>query len=119
MRKVLPLLSLLLLVGGLASAQMPPPPSPEKQLERLTVLLDLSEQQQTQVAAVLQEQRARMQQHPSPDEMRAKHEQMRQAMLDKMSKILSPQQLKKFEALEDHPAPPFPPGERNNPSANK
>jgi Spy/CpxP family protein refolding chaperone len=81
-------------------------------MDRLALLLDLNDQQKSQVQQVLDEQHEQMRaameqehasgQHPSRDEMRAKHEQLQKDTMDKLSSILDAQQLKKFQALAEH-----------------
>jgi hypothetical protein len=81
-------------------------------MDRLALLLDLNDQQKSQVQQVLNEQHEQMRatmeqehasgQHPSRDEMRTRHEQLQKDTMDKLSSILDAQQLKKFQALTEH-----------------
>jgi Spy/CpxP family protein refolding chaperone len=114
---------------GVALAQAPdsPPPgggpghgrpheSPAERMDHLATLLDLTDAQKTQVAAVLQAEHAKMKaQHeqaeasgtkPTFEEMKAAHEQAQQDTLTQLTPILSPAQLKKFQLLMDHRGPP-------------
>jgi hypothetical protein len=82
-------------------------------MDRIALLLDLDEQQKSEVQKVLESQheqvRATIEQeraageHPSHEEIRARHEKLKQDTLDKLSGVLNDQQLKKFVALTDHP----------------
>jgi len=82
-------------------------------MDRIALLLDLDDQQKAEVQKVLEAQHEQMHaameqehaagQHPSREEMRARHEQLQKDTLDKLSSILNEQQLKKFAALTEHP----------------
>jgi hypothetical protein len=43
---------------------------------------------------------------PTFEQMRAEHEQMQQDMLAKLTPVLTPAQLKKFQVLLEHRGPP-------------
>lgn len=112
--RVISLASLLLATGIALAANAPAAPHGGKdRMDRLALLLDLSEGQKGDVQKVLEEQfqqrRAQFQQakesgtRPSREQMRAQHEQMRKDTIEKLRPILSEQQLAKFEALTDHP----------------
>jgi hypothetical protein len=105
------------LFSGLVYADQQPQTQAQPQhrgpdMDRLALLLDLNDQQKTQVQQVLNEQHEQMhatmeQEHasgqkPSRDEMRARHEQLQKDTMDKLSSILDAQQLKKFQALTEH-----------------
>jgi hypothetical protein len=76
----------------------------------------LTDEQKSQVEAVLQEEHAKMKalheqakasgQKPSFDQMRAEHQQMQQETLTKVAPLLSAAQLKKFQILMEHRGPP-------------
>jgi Spy/CpxP family protein refolding chaperone len=114
--KVSTALLLLLCTANVALAQGPPdhppgPPNPERRLEHLAVLLDLSDAQKTQVKAVLEAEHANMKAQfeaarasgtrPSVEEIRAALEQRKTEVIQKLTPILNATQLKKFEVLLD------------------
>jgi len=119
--------ALLCLIAGSVLADPPGPPAgaPEHNIERLTTLLDLDAGQKVAVQKVLDEQHEQMkalrqqarpadkssETRPTREEMQARreqmrtqHEQMRKETQEKLRGILSDTQMKKFEALTDHPA---------------
>jgi Spy/CpxP family protein refolding chaperone len=75
----------------------------------LATLLDLTEAQKPQVQAILQAQHAQMKQmfeqarssgtEPDFAQMKAAHQQLEQETLQKLSPVLSPGQLAKFQIL--------------------
>ena len=83
--------------------------SPAQRLDNLATLLDLTDAQKTQVQAVLEEEHAKMKaareqaeasgQKPTFEQMKATHEQVQQDTLTKLTPILTPAQLKKFQVL--------------------
>ena len=85
-------------------------------MDHLAVLLDLTDEQKAQVQAILQEQHAKMKaqfdaarssgQKPSFDEMKAQHAQAMQDTITKLTPVLSPLQLKKFQILMQEHGPP-------------
>lgn len=110
--------------AGAVLAQSPPagPPDPASHLENLAILLDLTDAQKPQVATILKAQHAQMKAlmdqakaaggKPDVQAMRAAHQQIMQDTMTKLSTVLSPAQLKKFQALHemhhgfDHHGPP-------------
>jgi Spy/CpxP family protein refolding chaperone len=122
------LLAVAVLWVGAAVAQAPdsPPPggprpgfhheSPAERLDKLATLLDLTDAQKAQVQTVLEEQHARMKAlhdqaqasgtRPTFEQMKATHEQMQQEMLTKLTPVLTPAQLKKFQVLTEERGPP-------------
>jgi len=121
------LLAVAVLWAGAAVAQAPagPPPAAPgpgfhhetaaERLDHLAVLLDLTDEQKAQVQAILEEQHSKMKslheqaqasgQRPSFEQMKAQHEQMQQDTLAKLTPVLSPTQLKKFQILMAHNGP--------------
>jgi Spy/CpxP family protein refolding chaperone len=121
------LLAVAVLWAGAAVAQAPegpPPGAPSpgfhretaaQRLDHLAVLLDLTDEQKAQVQAVLEQEHSKMKalheqaqasgQKPSFEQMKAQHEQMQQDTLAKLTPILSPAQLKKFQILMEHSGP--------------
>lgn len=83
----------------------------QERMDRMAILLDLTDSQKADVQRVLseqmQERRDAFKQakesgtRPTREEMRAKHEQMRQETLDKLRPILSEQQMTKFQVLTE------------------
>jgi Spy/CpxP family protein refolding chaperone len=79
-------------------------------MENLAILLDLTDAQKPQVQTILEGAHAQMRQlfeqakaaggKPDFQAMHAAHEQIHQDTLQKLSAVLSPAQLKKFQALE-------------------
>jgi Spy/CpxP family protein refolding chaperone len=118
------LLAVAVLWLGTAIAQAPDAPpgngpgprqSPAERMERLTTLLDLTDSQKPQVQAIFQEEFAKMKalhdqaqasgQKPSFEQMKAAREQMHQDMIAKLTPVLTPAQLKKYEALNEEHGP--------------
>ena len=107
--------ALALLWAGALCAQTPPPPSHEARaaahLDKLATLLDLTDAQKAQVQAVMQEEHAKIQAmheqakasgtKPDWQQMKALHEQIQQEMVQKLTPVLSPAQLKKFQTLQE------------------
>ena len=111
---------------GVAIAQAPDAPvgpgpgfrheSPAEHMDHLATLLDLTDQQKAQVQTILDAQRAKMKaqheaahasgQKPTFEQMKAEHEQLRQDTLAKLTPVLSPAQLKKFQVLMEERGPP-------------
>jgi Spy/CpxP family protein refolding chaperone len=113
---------------GVAVAQAPDPavgggPRPgfrhesaAERIDNLATLLDLTDAQKTQVQAILEEQHAKMKaqrdaaqasgQKPTFEQMKAEADQLRQETLTKLTPVLSPTQLKKFQVLMEERGPP-------------
>jgi hypothetical protein len=85
-------------------------------MERLTLLLDLDAGQQVAVEKILIERRAARQaqreqfkesgERPSREARKTQFESQRAATVEKLRPVLSDVQLKKFEALTEHPPGP-------------
>lgn len=115
MNKVrLTLVATALLAAGVASAADNPPPGPRgPDMNRMAILLDLNDSQKADVQKILEEQRAKMRANyqqnqasgtrPTREEMRKQHQEMRAETITKLQAVLTPEQIKKFEALTDHP----------------
>jgi len=119
------LLAVAVLWVGAAVAQAPdtasgPGPgfhheSAAERLDHLAILLDLTDAQKPQVQSILEEQHAKIHalheqawasgEKPTFEQMKATHEQLKQETLAKLTPILTPAQLKKFQILmeEMHP----------------
>ncbi len=121
MRLTLSMLGLLLAVG-VASAQTPTANSPSSasgsgqqmsRIDRLAILLDLTDTQKLQVQQVLDEQRQQMQAfwqqqkssgaQPNFQQLRAERQQLRQQTLAKLQSLLSAEQYQKLEVLTTPP----------------
>lgn len=105
----------LLCASGMALAQTPPAPPPhawhggrammrrmeQRRMEQLTVLLDLTPAQQQKVRAILAQEHARMRQtmEQAMRQIRETHRAVRKDTVEKLTGVLSPQQMKKFEVL--------------------
>jgi len=108
-------LALTALWAGALIAQTPAPPPQHAahpdHLEKLATLLDLTDAQQTQVQAILQEEHAKIRAaheqamasgtEPDAQQMQALHQQIKQETLQKLTPVLSPAQLKKFQTLQE------------------
>ena len=108
------LLALALACASTAYAQSAPPPaaaaSHEAQMMNdLATLLDLTEAQKPQVQAILEQQHAQLRQYfeqarsssaePDMSAMKAMHQQLEQETLQKLTPVLTPAQLSKFQVL--------------------
>ena len=122
------LLAVAALWVGVALAQAPDAPpgggpgpggrhqSAAERMDHLATLLDLTADQKSQVQAVLEEEHAQMKERrdqaresgtkPTFEEMKAAHEQAQKDTLAKLTPILSPDQLKKFQVLMAERGPP-------------
>jgi hypothetical protein len=105
----------LLCASGMALAQTPPPPPAhawhgggammhrmeERRMEQLTVLLDLTPAQQQKVRAILAQEHARMHRtmEQAMRQIRETHRAVRKDTVAKLTGVLSPEQMKKFEVL--------------------
>ncbi len=111
--------------SGLVLAQGSPspsggPPDPGHRLERLAILLDLTDTQKAQVKSVLDAEhakvRAQMQSaraagsKPSFEQIQAARQQIRAETLQQLTPVLSATQLKKFQALMESERGPGGPG---------
>jgi Spy/CpxP family protein refolding chaperone len=81
-------------------------------MDRMAILLDLNDAQKTQVQDILDQQHEAMRAkhdelraagtRPTREEMQKQHEQWEQETKAKLQTVLTPEQVKKFEALTDH-----------------
>jgi Spy/CpxP family protein refolding chaperone len=124
-RRSVVLLSMLA-VAGTALAQAPAPSQPppaqwhghhqwkdaaqwrqkmeQRRMERLAVILDLTPAQRQQVGTIFADEHARMrpamqQVRQAMERARAAHEAARKETLQRLTSVLSPEQMKKFKAL--------------------
>lgn len=120
----------LLCAMGVAFAQAPSappsgPPNAQQRLDRLAILLDLTDAQKAQVKTILDAQHAKMRAQleaarasgtrPTFEQMQADRQQLKADTLQQLSSVLNAAQLKKFEVLmEDERGPGRgPPGHRH------
>ena len=85
-------------------------------MDRMAVLLDLNDSQKAEVQKILSEQHDKLkaaheQAHasgtkPTREQRQKFHEEMKQDLNTKLQAVLSPEQIKKFDALMDHPRGP-------------
>ncbi|MFL6605897.1 MAG: Spy/CpxP family protein refolding chaperone [Steroidobacteraceae bacterium] len=90
--------------------------SSAQRMDRLATLLDLTDEQKAQVQTILDEQHAKMKaqreaaqasgQRPTFEQMKAVRDQLHQETLAKLTPVLTPAQLKKFELLMEERGPP-------------
>ena len=82
-------------------------------MDRMAVLLDLNDSQKAEVQKIFTEQHEKLDaKHqelkasgtkPTREERQKFHEEMKQEMTTKLQGVLTPEQMKKFDALMDHP----------------
>lgn len=85
-------------------------------MDRMATLLDLNDSQKAEVQKILNEQHEKFEaKHqelqasgtkPTREEREKFHEEMKQEMTTKLQGVLTPEQIKKFDALMDHPHGP-------------
>jgi len=109
MRTTVSTLTALCLIAGIASAEPPDAPAQGRRppIERLATDLQLDDYQKGEVEKILESQHAKMQaareqaetsgERPSREEMRKRHEQMKQETLEQLRPILTEEQLQKFQ----------------------
>ena len=107
--------ALMLMSGVALAADGPRPgmPGPRMDIEKLEILLDLDAYQKQEVQKILEAQHAAMrakreelrasQTRPSREEMFAQREAAQKETRAKLEKLLSEQQLKKFDVLMERP----------------
>ena len=85
-------------------------------MDRMATLLDLNDSQKAEVQKILTEQHAKLDaKHaelrasgtkPTREEREQFHKEMKQDLDTKLQAVLTPEQIKKFDALMDHPRGP-------------
>ena len=114
MKTKVTLLALAWLASGVAFAAETTPATPASQtmkgpdMDRMALLLDLNDYQKTEVEKILKEHHEQVRAareaarasgtRPSREEMKAHREQYKEELNTKLSGVLTPEQLKKFEA---------------------
>ena len=101
--------------AGAVFAQTPAASGSEpgaRHMDKLAILLDLTDAQKAQVQSVLVEEHAQMKRafqeakasgtKPNWEQMRTLHQQLRQDAITKLTPVLSATQLKKFQILTQH-----------------
>jgi Spy/CpxP family protein refolding chaperone len=93
---------------------------PGPDMDRMAVLLDLNDSQKAEVQKILNEQHQKLDaKHaelraagtkPTREERQQFHEEMKQEIATKLQGVLTPEQIKKFDALMDHRRGPHRPG---------
>lgn len=122
------------MLTAVAAAQPPAPgpgPKEAEHLQRLTVLLDLTDSQKAQVQQVLEAEHAKMKamfeqwkasgQKPTHEQMQTAHEQLRADTLAQVKPILTDSQFTKFQLLMERPhgwGPHAPPSGAAPPASN-
>lgn len=106
---------MLVLMSGVAFANGPPREGrgPGMNIEKLEILLDLDAYQKQEVQKLLEAQRESMrakreqmrtaETRPSFEQMQAQREAAKQETRAKLAKLLTEQQLKKFDVLTERP----------------
>jgi Spy/CpxP family protein refolding chaperone len=117
------LVALAALWAGVALAQNPGTGTHASHMDKLAILLDLTDTQKGQVQTILEGEHAQMKAlfeqakasggKPDFQAMHAAHQQISQDTLTKLSTVLSPTQLKKFQTLQQMHAHGF--GHRGGP----
>lgn len=81
------------------------PRTEQRRMERLTLLLDLTPAQQQKVQTILAAEHARMRQsmEQAMRQIRETHRAVHQDAIEKLGAVLTPTQMKKFEALMPGP----------------
>jgi Spy/CpxP family protein refolding chaperone len=82
-------------------------------MDRMATLLDLNDSQKAEVQKIFDEQHEKMKAQfeqaqtsgtkPTREERARFHDEMKQEMNTRLQAVLSPEQMKKFAALTDHP----------------
>jgi periplasmic protein CpxP/Spy len=103
----------LIAAAMLASAVALAHPDHGPDMDRMATLLDLNDSQKAEVQKIFSEQHEKLkaahdQAHssgtkPTREERARFHEEMKQDMTTRLQAVLTPEQMKKFEALMDHP----------------
>ena len=103
-------IALFTVLTGVATAQ---PPEPGERLDRMAILLDMTDYQKTEVQRIFEEQRETMRAaheamresgvRPSREEMQAQRQQARDSLRLQLEGVLTPEQMTKFDILaEEH-----------------
>ena len=89
---------------------------PGPDMDRMATLLDLNDSQKAEVQKIFNEQHEKLDaKHqelkaagtkPTREEREKFHEEMKQEMTTKLQGVLTPEQMKKFDALMGHPPGP-------------
>ena len=114
---------ILLAISSVALAHRPGGPPPGLDIDKLEILLDLDAYQKSEMQKILDSQRDSMrakrdqmrssETRPSFDEMQKERDAAQKETRTKLSKVLSEQQLKKFDVLTESPPMRGPRGDGN------
>jgi Spy/CpxP family protein refolding chaperone len=112
--KVATLMLVTLLAVGTLAAQEPAPPRAGDRMEQLARELDLNDTQKEQVKQIFAQQRSKLQAERAelkasgtqltPDQRRAKMQELQQGLTQQLSGVLTPAQMQKFKQLEQQRA---------------
>jgi Spy/CpxP family protein refolding chaperone len=115
MKSRIALIAAALLASAVALAA-PHEGHPGPDMDRMATLLDLNDSQKAQVQKILTEQHEKLDaKHaelrasgtkPTREEREQFHKEMKQDLDTKLQAVLTPEQIKKFDALMDHPRGP-------------
>jgi protein CpxP len=83
-------------------------------MDRMAILLDLNDAQKSEVQKIFTEQHEKMKaareerraaggEKPTREERAKFHQEMKQETTTRLQAVLTPEQIRKFEALTDHP----------------
>jgi Spy/CpxP family protein refolding chaperone len=104
------------LLAGTVALAGPHEGRPGPDMDRMAVLLDLNDSQKAEVQKIMNEQHDKLKaKHdelhaagtkPTREEREKFHEEMKQDLTTKLQGVLTPEQMKKFDALMEHPRGP-------------
>jgi Spy/CpxP family protein refolding chaperone len=111
MKSRVALIAAAMLASAVALAHPDHGPGPD--MDRMATLLDLNDSQKAEVQKIFDEQHEKMKAahdqaqangtKPTREERAKFHEEMKQDMTTKLQAVLTPEQMKKFAALTEHP----------------
>src|SRR5262245_25083048 len=109
------LIAAALFAGSVALAGAHEGGHPGPDMDRMATLLDLNDSQKAEVQKIFDEQHQKLDaKHeelkaagtkPTREERQKFHEEMKQEMTTKLQSVLTPEQMKKFDALTEHRGP--------------
>jgi Spy/CpxP family protein refolding chaperone len=115
MKRLIPTLAAMALVATQAALAQPPaggPPPGGPSMETLAQTLNLTDAQKPKVKQIFDDERAKRDavraelKDATPDERRAKMQALRDDLLQKLSGVLTPDQLQKFKDMQQQQRPP-------------
>jgi Spy/CpxP family protein refolding chaperone len=112
MKSRVALVAMALFASAVALAQAHPHGAHGPDMDRMAILLELNDSQKAEVEKIFKEQHDKLDAvheqaraagtKPTREERAKFHEELKQDMTTKLQAVLSPEQMKKFEALADH-----------------